>query len=93
MRYVAELLLLIGGLGAAGYFIDRYLRARRELGRRHTVYFSGGQLDGQRRQVPELPKTLTHEDEIYRRDHVGPSEAIYVYVGSVDDPNVLSYEV
>lgn len=93
MRFALELLLLVAGVGAAGYFVDRYIRARHTRVHTKSVYFSGGSLDGTRKSLPELPKTITHDDEIYRRDHVGPSEAIYVYVGTVNDPEAISYEV
>jgi hypothetical protein len=93
MSFALEILLVVLGVAAAGYFIDRYVRARRDLRGTRTAYFSGGSLDGTTKPVHELPKTLTHGDEIYRRDSVGPKEGIYVYVGTVDDPHALSREI
>lgn len=92
MRIALELLLLIGGLVAAGFFVDRYIRARSARPQLRTAYFSGGSLDGQEKELEQTPKTLTSGDDIYRRDEVTPRGAIYVYVGTVDDPKALSYE-
>jgi hypothetical protein len=93
MRFALEILLVVLAVAAAGYFIDRYVRARRDVRGTMRAYFSGGSLDGTTKPLHELPKTLTHGDEIYRRDSAGPKEGIYVYVGTVDDPHALSREI
>ena len=94
MSFVLEILLVVLGVAAAGDFIDRYVRTRRDARGTRTAYFSAAaRWDGTTKPVHELPKTLTHGDEIDRRDSVGPKEGIYVYVGTVDDPHALSREV
>ena len=37
MSFALEILLVVLGVAAAGYFIDRYVRARRDLDRKSVV--------------------------------------------------------
>lgn len=93
MRYLAEIVGVFAGLSVLAKTAVSYVKYKRTQATLRTAYFSGGQLDGAEKRLPELPTLVTHGEEVYRREHDDGHTAIYVYADSIKGDDVSALEI
>lgn len=93
MRYIAELVSVMAGLSVMAKMTISYVNKQRAKETIKTAFFTGGEMDGKKKQLKELPVLITHGEEVYRREHDDGRTALYTFAADLHVDDVSTVEV